>query len=450
MTTASTVPLVDFIHGLRFEDMPAAVVERARLCLLDLLGVALAGRETEMSRIARDHAVEFFGGRAHRSRLLFDGRRASPGGAAFAGAMTIDSMDGHDGHAQAKGHVGVVALPALAALTDDGRDVNGPEFLVNLVLGYEIGTRPGVALHATSPDYHSSGAWNALAAAAIGARLLRLDRERTRHALGIAEYHGPRSQMMRCIDHPTMVKDGSGWGALSGVNAAYLAQDGFTGAPAITAEREDVETVWADLGRRWRLLEQYIKPYPVCRWAHPAIEAALGLLRAHDLRSPEIRSIEITTFHAAARLAHPNPATTEEAQYSLSFPVASALVFGDVGTGSISGASLHDPEVLRLSNSVTTVESAAFEARFPAERWASVVITRHDGTVLRSGPTRPRGDPDRVLDAGESKAKMRGSRPVDDAFVAWLEDHIARLAAPSSDTGAFLDLILRPPPTSAR
>jgi 2-methylcitrate dehydratase PrpD len=445
MTTATTAPLVEFIHGLRFEDLPAAVVERAELGLLDLLGVALAGRETEMSRIARDHAVEFFGGRTHASRLLFDGRPASPGGAAFAGATTIDSLDGHDGHPLAKSHAGVAALPALAAIADARGDVDGREFMVNLVLGYEIGTRAGMALHATSADYHSSGAWNALAAAAIGARLLRLDPNQTRHALGIAEYHGPRSQMMRCIDHPTMVKDGSGWGTLSGVNAAYLAQGGFSGAPALTVERDDVAVMWADLGREWRLLEQYIKAWPVCRWAHPAIEAALAPMRAHTLTSREIRSIEITTFHAAARLTHANPTTTEEAQYSLSFPVAAALVFGDVGADAISGAALHDPEVLRLSNSVTTVESPEFEARFPAERWASVALTRHDGSVLRSGPTQPRGDPDRPLSAEEIRVKARGSRPLVDPLSDALEEGVAALAAPSSDLGAFFDLILEVP-----
>ena len=58
-----------------------------------------------------------------------------------------------------------------------------------------------------------------------------------RHALGIAEFHAPRSQMMRCIDYPTMLKDGSGWGAMAGVSAAYLAADGFTGAPARFASR---------------------------------------------------------------------------------------------------------------------------------------------------------------------------------------------------------------------
>src|SRR6218665_3443390 len=190
-----------FIHRLAFEDLPAAVVEQGRLCLLDLLGVALAGRQTALSRIASDHVVEFFGAGKLRSRILFDGRNASPVGAGMAGGGTLASCAGPEGHAPPMG---------------------SREFLTALVLGYEIGTRAGIALHASACDYHTSGAWNALAAAALAARLLPLDIPQTREALGIAEYHGPRSQMMRCIDHPTMVKDGSGWGCMAGLSAGFL------------------------------------------------------------------------------------------------------------------------------------------------------------------------------------------------------------------------------------
>src|SRR5699024_11605794 len=112
-----------------------------------------------------------------------------------------------------------------------------------------------------------------LGVAAVAGRHLGLDAARLAHAFGTAEFHGPRSQMMRCIDHPTMVKDGSAWGALAGMSAAFLARDGFTGAPAATVSDPDVADIWADLGRRWYLLEQYFKPCPVCRWAQPAVEA---------------------------------------------------------------------------------------------------------------------------------------------------------------------------------
>jgi 2-methylcitrate dehydratase PrpD len=180
---------------------------------------------------------------------MFDGRRVSPPGAALAGGMTIDSIDAHDGHPLTKGHAGAAVLPSVLACADcadDGEAIAGHELLTVLVVGYEIATRAGLALHATAADYHSSGAWSALACAAVAARLLRLDQAATGHALGIAEYHAPRSPMMRCIDHPTMVKDGSGWAAMAGVDAAYLAADGFTGSPARSSSAE-----WTTSGRTW-------------------------------------------------------------------------------------------------------------------------------------------------------------------------------------------------------
>ena len=152
------------------------------------------------------------------------------------GALQIDALDAHDGHKLTKGHVGCGVLPALLAFTQAEHLQDDREFLAALVVGYEIGTRAGIALHRTACDYHTSGAWIAIAAAALGARTLKLNTTKTREAIGIAEYHGPRSQMMRVIDQPTMVKDGSGWGAMAGVSAAYLAAEGFTGAPAVTVE----------------------------------------------------------------------------------------------------------------------------------------------------------------------------------------------------------------------
>lgn len=404
-----STPAVSFIHELRFEDLPALVVAQAKRCLLDLVGVAAAGSRTRLSHIINNHVVRHYGGGAggNGARLMFDGRRVSPIGAALAGASTIDSFDAHDGHVLTKGHMGVAILPTILALIDDGLDADGREILTDIALGYELATRAGIALHATAADYHTSGAWNTLACAAIGARFLGLDHARTREALGIAEYHGPRSQMMRCIDHPTMVKDGSGWGALAGLSAAYLAADGFTGAPALTIESAEAEAHWADLGTRWRIMEQYFKPYPVCRWAQPAVEAALGLQRKLGLTARAIDTVEVVTFHQGARLAARAPRTTEEAQYSLPFPVAAALVRGTVGAEEIGEAGLKDPVVLKLSQSMILSESDAYNARFPAERWAHVVFRFADGTQVQSEPTIARGNPENPLDDRELTAKYR-------------------------------------------
>jgi 2-methylcitrate dehydratase PrpD len=349
---------------------------------------------TMLSDIICDHVAMQFSAGTNSARMLFDGRRVSPTGAALAGGMTIDALDAHDGHKLTKGHVGCGVLPALLALAEAEGVTDAGAFLTSLVVGYEIGTRAGIALHCTACDYHTSGAWVAVAAAGLCARVLGLDASKTREALGIAEYHGPRSQMMRCIDHPTMVKDGSGWGAMAGVSAGYLARSCFTGAPAILVEDKDVSDIWADLGQNWRLFEQYFKPYPVCRWAQPSVQAVLNLRAHHGLTPEMVERIEITTFHQAIRLATRHPQTTEEAQYSTAFPAASALVRGGLGADDVAAPAFADPEINRLAASMTFTESEKFNAAFPAHRFAEVTLSLKDGTRLSSGATEAVGDPE--------------------------------------------------------
>jgi 2-methylcitrate dehydratase PrpD len=432
-----------FIHELRYEDLPDSVLEQAKRCLLDLIGVAASGRQTELSRIVHGFVVSQLGASVGGTRLLFDGRRVSPTGAAYAGASTIDAFDAHDGHKLTKGHAGVALLPALLAVLDSCSRWEGREILTSLVLGYEIATRAGIALHASVSDYHTSGAWNAVGCAAIVARSLQLGPEQTRHALGIAEYHGPRSQMMRCIDHPTMVKDGSGWGALAGVSAAYLAQEGFTGAPAILFNEQS--DLWDTLGERWMILEQYFKPYPVCRWAQPAVEASALLLAEDPSCASRISGIEIRTFGHGVRLGTGRPQTTEEAQYALGYPVAALVMRGRLGAEEIMAGGLADPEIAALTARIRLVEDETFSARFPAERIAVARFTLDDGTVLVSPPTPARGDPEAPLDDGEIRRKFRVlAGRLSPARLRTIERSIADLDCDQSAAAALADAVLAP------
>ena len=377
---------VSFIHDLRWSDLPPEVQERTVLCLLDLCGVGLGGADLPAARIIAGHAQSQFGGTL---RLPFHSGTASAAGVALVAGCTIDALDGHDGHNLTKGHVGCGSLAGILGLAQHCRVTKGEEVLTALALGYELGTRLGASLHASVPDYHTSGAWVAIAAAGIGARMMGLDQDTTRHALGIAEYHGPRSQMMRCIDAPTMVKDGSGWGAMTGVSAAVLAQAGFTGAPALLIERD---TDWSSLGQNWAVMEQYFKPYPVCRWAQAPIEGVLALRRAHGLTSRDVARITVETFHESIRLATRRPVAADAAQYSTSFPCAVAMVQGDVRPQDLTGPALSEPEVLRLSDTMQFVENDAANAAFPAQRLARVTLELTDGTQHTSDWMQPRWD----------------------------------------------------------
>ncbi len=386
------VNVTDFIHDLTWDDVPDQVRHQAKRCLLDTIGVATGGRQTDTSRIIYDHAARFFGGTG--GVLWFDGREVSLPGVVLAHGMSIDSLDMHDSCRPVKGHAGLAQIPTALATggLDRSGDISGEELLTTVAMAYDVAIRAGTAQHATVCDYHTSGSWNAVGCAAIVARRMGLSREETRHALGIAEYHGPRSQMMRNIDHPTMLKDGSGWGAMAGVSAGLLAADGFSGAPAITVESDEVLEFWDDLGDRWSLMIQYFKPYAVCYWAQPAIAGALAIQDEHRVKVEDIAAIKVFTFHEASRLAMREPKVSDEAQYSLPFPLAAALVHGRLGPGELSGEALRNPAVLRLSKMVELIEDETVDALFPAERLSRVVIETADGSRHDSGIVQPLWD----------------------------------------------------------
>lgn len=385
---------LDFIHDTTFDSLPSAAIHEAVRCFVDTLGVAVGGSQTKLSQIIHSHATRQFGG--DDSTLWQDGRKVSAAGAALANGMTIDALDAHDGHKLTKGHVGCGVLPGLIAVMEAEGINDAREFLTSIVIGYEIGTRAGISLHSSACDYHTSGAWIALATAALTSRQLGLTKMQTREAIGIAEYHGPRSQMMRCIDAPTMVKDGSGWGAMAGVSAGYLAQDGFTGAPAITMEDPALNRFWSDLGQNWYIEQQYIKLYPVCRWAQPAAEGAIALVREHGITTDQIVKIKVESFHEAKRL-NVIPTNTEQAQYSLPFSVAVALIYGTISVTHITNNGLTDKDVLNLSKLVEITETDEFNSAFPAQRFARVHLVLKSGKVLSSEKTEAQGDPENKI-----------------------------------------------------
>lgn len=410
--------VIEFIHHTRYADLPPQVRQMADLCLLDLIGSLCGGRQTRLAGIIRQHAVAAFGG--DQASLLLDGRRVSAPGAALANGMSIDALDIHDSHRESLGHAGVHIFPTVLAVAEQRHAagqplLSGAEFLAALVVGYDIAIRAGVMLHATACDYHTSGAWGAVSSAALYSRLHGLGAEQTRHALGIAEYHGPRSQMMRCIDHPTMLKDGSGWGAMAGVSAGMLAQTGFTGAPALTVEADEVAHGWQDLGQRWEIMAQGFKCHGVCWWAQPAIEATLALAREHSFTAADIAQIEVATFEKATRLNHPRPATSEQAQYSLPFPVAAALhkwlaggeAWYGLGPNQLLEDSLHNPQILDLAARVKLVEAPDLTAAFPGRFLARASITLRDGRTVRGSDTTFRGEQDFPLTEEELRTKYR-------------------------------------------
>jgi 2-methylcitrate dehydratase PrpD len=150
----------------------------------------------------------------------------------------------------------------------------------------------------------------------------------------------------------------------------------------------------------------YFKPYACCRWAQPAVEGARSLAAEHHLAPADIAKIVVQTFEAATHLMVVRPANTEQAQYSLPYPVAAALVDGWLDPEQVTPPRIFDEAILCLADTVTTVIDEALEARFPAEALAQVTLHTVDARSFESGIHSARGDPNDPLNDAELTEKF--------------------------------------------
>lgn len=381
-----------FIAETRWEKLPAAVQEKARMCLIDNLAATLAGTRTRYSRICADYAQATWP--SDSSTIVLHGVSASAVGAAFANAAAANGIDADDGLQYAYGHGGAQIFPAALAVAE-ALDLSGARFLAAMVVGYEVAHRMGRCWHDDHEVYQACGSWGSAASAAAAANLMDLTREQAWHALGISDYQAPNLPMMRDIDHPAMVKHGIHWGSMTGVMSAEMAARGFSGIPSLLG-REKYRNWTMDIGDNYLMVDGVgwkMKGYACCGWAHAAVEGASELVRTHDIALADIERIVVEAFHETVRLGTQLPSTTEEAQFNLAWPVAAMLVDGEVGPNQTLEHRLNDPHIKDMARRVEVIESEAlnelcrlYEKGDPGGCFASIVtIKLKDGREFRSG-----------------------------------------------------------------
>jgi 2-methylcitrate dehydratase PrpD len=384
--------LAQFIAETRWEHLPAAVQEKARMCLVDNLGATLAGTLTRVSRICADYAQTAW--MADSATILLHGKRSSAAGAAFANAAAANGIDSDDSVRYAWGHGGAQIFPVALALAE-GLGLNGARLLAATVVGYEVAHRIGGCWHEHHREYQACGSWGSVASAAVAANLMGLTPEQTTHALGIAEYHSPNAPMMRDVDHPAMVKHAIPWGSMTGIIAAELALRGFTGIPLLFGEERYHDWIMG-IGDEYLMLDGVawkVKGYACCGWAHAGVEGARELVADHEIAIEEIERIVVDAFSETVRLGTKLPSTTEEAQFNLAWPLAAMLVDGEVGPRQTKESRLGDPKIRSLAKKVEVVESEVLNQLCrlhakgdPRGRFASIVtIKLKDGREYCSG-----------------------------------------------------------------
>lgn len=439
----STDTAVTFVHAATLEDFAGEPQEHLRARILDTLAATTAGFQLPTVDVIRAYAATHHDGdsatvlgtKAKNSgdEGKVDNESLSEHGAVLVNATAANALDVDDGHRAVKGHPAAVVIPPALAVAETTNATVGA-FLTAVGIGYELAVRAGLAIHETADSYTGTGSWGAVGGAAAVARLRGLDASTTATALGIAEYHAPRTPILRGVEHPGMTKDGIGWGAYTGLAAVDLAMAGFTASKTVF-DAENV-TVTDDLGSHFHLTAGYLKPYPCCRWAQPGIDAVLGLCEIHDVESKAVESVRVHTFEAATHLQTRHPETAEEAEYSYPYPVAAALVSGRFTPTELSAEWRENPEVRALAERVELLVDRALEDRFPAECLARIELITSDDRVLTSDVTRAQGARERPLSHAERRAKAA------DLFgpLPEVTDHIERtLESPKARITTLLD-----------
>ena len=398
-SAAQAHPLTRFIAQCRYEDLPAEVARLAGLCALDTFAAMACGAISPVAEIAAAHAAEAWCGGG--ATVLSTGTRQRALAAAFANATAANGTDLDDVGRYTWGHPGAMVVPTALAVAEE-RGASGREFLAAVALGYEVAFRSGRCLNfgAGAPtvnaarEFRACGAWGAASCAAIAAHLMHLSPGQIVHALGIAEYHAPEAPMMRDLELPAMVKHANGVGAMTGVQSAELAARGFTGI--ISRLYSDGHREWTeDIGRDWILPRGiHWKRHSCCSFAHATLEAIAELRRRHGAIGSRGRRIRVQAYSDAVRLGARVPDTSEEAQFSISWPAAVMVEDGEVPPRAMGPLRLADPRTRALAGRVTLTENTELTARYllseaeqpGGEEGALVEIELTDGTVL--GPVK--------------------------------------------------------------
>ena len=404
---SATAELVAFVHDLDPDALPAATLQHAARCVLDVIGVAIAGAQTPMAAISARFAHEQFA--PGDTTVIGSARPLSVTGATWLNGAYASALDMDDGHRMAMGHPGANVIPAALAIAEQ-TGARGKEFLAALVAGYEVAVRASAARVPWYKDkMYSTGIWGVFGATATAGKLLGFDEATLQSALGTAGSHGAFPPGGLQANH-AMVKETIAWSGMTGVSAALLARDNFVG-PADFLDysgRWDTSALVAGLGEpgRFAIHDTYFKPYAVCRWAHASVDGVLELKHRHDLRIEEIESIRVETFWEVTRLANCEPSNTIAAQFSIQFALAVALLYDRIGPAEVSEARIRDPAILALARKVEVSVDDALDREFPAKTMARVTIRTRRGNY---GTTveYPRGNPENPLSDAELEAKFQ-------------------------------------------
>jgi 2-methylcitrate dehydratase PrpD len=360
---------VDNFFNIRFEDLPPEAINAAKKEVLDSLACALGGSTKAGVKELVD-LIKEWGGRGQSTIVGYGIKCPAPDAALVNGTM-IHALDYDDGHPVAQVHIGCVAVSTSFAIAERQGRVDGQTFITALALGQDFLARLGLASRPNSSliksGWHPTPLYGYLGAAAIAAKIIGLNREKMLNALGIA-YHQCAGNSQAVNDGALTKRLGPGLAARAGITSALMAERGISGAHDILEGQYGVfnqyhggdysrEVLLDGLGKRFEGANIGDKPYPCCGFGHAHIDATLSLKQKYSIKPENVSRIIAFGGEPAYSISVPagvkqTPRNPVDAQFSLPWEIAVALVKGKVTLEDFTAEAIQRKDFLNISGKV--------------------------------------------------------------------------------------------------
>ena len=364
--------VVNYLSNLKFEEIPPEVIEKAKLCMLDTLGVALAGSVTSTGKAAKDFALSIGG---NKDATLYNyGNQVSWTSAAYANGTMAFCYNFTDTTLSCVVHCGPVVVPTALSVAEKMGN-SGKDFLVAVIAGYEMMNRVGNAINSGRArmshhkrGFHATGTTGVFGAASTAAKLLGLSQDQTMNALGIAGSYA--SGLLESCTTPKsdVWKSHPGIAGQNGISAVLLARFGLKGPYTVLEGKDGFFTAFGggnfdlgkmeeDLGKRLLIMDTAFKLHNGPHvWANP-LDSLGRMIKTHGLKPEDVDGITImiptmyTYVMHSSRNKYPNDA--EDAESDPRYLMAAMMLHGRVYVEQFADRVLHNPKMKEMTGRVT-------------------------------------------------------------------------------------------------
>ncbi|MBL94581.1 MAG: hypothetical protein CMF70_04670 [Magnetovibrio sp.] len=404
--------LAEYVSELKYRDIPRHVIEHAKLCLLDALGVAITSADKKWCHAVYNYVLQQ-GGTA-QATIWYHGDRVPDTNAALANAMFVHSMDYNDDLAGVQ--VGGIIPPSALAIAES-QNASGEEVLASIIIGYDVATRCAVAINSQGlymRGLQPTAVCGAFAAAAIAGRLLKLDPSTIASSFGIAgSYAGGTTEFLK--EGTDTKRFHVAKAAHGGLISAHLAKQGMTGPKSIFegehgtfhaySENSQPDRLVEELGSRYDILDTSVKSYPFCDGNAAPLEAVLAIIKENQLQIEDLHTLHfrmksflipyVVDYHGDKTRKY-NPQNELDGQMSLPYCLAIGLLNnGKVRTTDFDPKRLSDPEILKLASKVSAEADTELDKipLKPMSMPAIATVTTTDGRNFEKRVDYQKGDP---------------------------------------------------------